>query len=164
MKSKLTPYIKQVILLRLAEVRYLRSICRDADIPVTPPAVRKAVIADPVFGAQYAQARDLGLDAMAEEILEIADDSRGDWVQKVNKDGSVEWVFNHENVQRSRLRCDTRKWYLSKLAPKRYGERIQQEISSPDGSLGGLSREQVTLRLTQILEMAQNRTVKAKTS
>jgi len=161
-RNKLTNQIKDKILERLTEGRSLREICRDADVSVTPAAVRKAAVFDTSFGTQYVRARDLGLDAMADEILEIADDSRGDWVQKVNKDGSVEWVFNHEHVQRSRLRCDTRKWYLSKLAPKRYGDRIQQEVTNPGGSFSGLSQEQVALRLTQILEAAQKRAEKAK--
>jgi len=151
-----------IILERLAEGRSLRAICNDKDVPVTPAAVRKAVLTDTSFGTQYVRARDLGLDAMADEILEIVDNSSGDWVQKVNKDGSVEWVFNHEHVQRSRLRCDTRKWYLSKLAPKRYGDRIQQDVTSPDGSLKGLSREQVAQRLIQILKIAQMRAEEAK--
>lgn len=140
MSKKLTPEIRLKILERLAEGRSLRAICNDSDVPVTPAAVRKAVLTNTGFGTQYVRARDLGLDAMAEEILEIADNSSGDWVQKVNKDGSVEWVFNHENVQRSRLRCDTRKWYLSKLAPKRYGDRIQQDVASSDNSPKGLSQ------------------------
>lgn len=159
---KLNSQLKLQILERLAEGRSLRAICNDPDVPVTPAAVRKAVLTDTTFGTQYVRARDLGLDAMAEEILEIADNSTGDWVEKVNKDGSTVWVFNHENIQRSRLRCDVRKWFLSKLAPKRYGDRIQQDVTSSDSSLKGLSQEQVTQRLMQILKIAQMRAEEAK--
>lgn len=60
------------------------------------------------FFNQYARARDIGLDVIADEILDIADDADNDW-------------------QRDRLRVDARKWYLSKLAPKRYGERVEVE-------------------------------------
>ncbi|TKW62033.1 MAG: DNA packaging protein [Blastochloris viridis] len=162
MSRKLTPQLKIKILERLAEGISLRAICNDADVPVTPAAVRKAALTDVDFGTQYARARDMGLESMAEEILEIADNSSGDWVQKVNKDGSIEWIFNHENVQRSRLRCDVRKWFLSKLAPKRYGDRIQQDVTSSDSSLKGLSQEQVVLRLTQIFEAAQARRLAAE--
>lgn len=160
--KKLNAQLKLQILERLAEGRSLRAICNDPDVPVTPAAVRKAALVDPAFGTQYAQARDMGLDSMADEILEIADNSSGDWVQKVNKDGSTEWVFNQENVQRSRLRCDVRKWFLSKLAPKRYGDRIQQDVTSSNNSLKGLSQEQIALRLTQILEAAQARRLAAE--
>lgn len=81
------------------------------------------------FSAQYAKARDLGLDAMAEEALEIADDGRNDVM--VDEEGNA--IVNHDVIQRSRLRVDTRKWYLSKIAPKRYGDRQQHEVSGPDG-------------------------------
>lgn len=66
------------------------------------------------FYAQYTRARDCGLDRMADETLEIAD-SDGD-------------------VQRDRLRWDARRWYLSKMAPKRYGEKLTQEITGKDGA------------------------------
>lgn len=153
-KGKLTSAVRNRVLERLAEGRSLRAICRDADVPVTPAAVRKVVKAEPAFGIQYARARDRGLDAMADELLDIADDASRDWVQKVNRDGTVRWVLNHEHIQRCRLRCDTIKWYLSKLAPKRYGKRIKQKVTSPNKSLGGLSQEQL-LRLAKLLRAAK---------
>ena len=52
---------------------------------------------------------------------EIADDVSGDWF--TDKDGKK--GLDHEHVQRSRLRVDTRKWAAGKMAPKRYGDKIQ---------------------------------------
>ncbi len=60
-------------------------------------------------------------DALFDEALEIADDASGDWA--VDKDGKK--TLDHENIQRSRLRVDTRKWAAGKLAPKRYGDKLQ---------------------------------------
>jgi hypothetical protein len=74
------------------------------------------------FAARYAHARDLGLDAMSDELLEIADDGTNDYMD--TEDGPK---LDGEHVQRSRLRVDTRKWYLSKLAPKRYGDKLELE-------------------------------------
>jgi hypothetical protein len=37
-------------------------------------------------------------------------------------------------MQRSRVRIDTRKWLMSKRAPKKYGERVQQAIEMGQGS------------------------------
>ncbi len=91
---------------RLAQGESLRSICRDEGMP-TETTVRQWALDDREgFYSQYARARDMGLDAMADEVLAIADTDAG------------------EDVQRSRLRFDARRWYLSKLAPKRYGERL----------------------------------------
>jgi len=72
-------------------------------------AVRKWAVKDPDFGAQYARARDTGLDAMADRVLAVA--SRPDL----------------ERTNRDRLEFDALRWYLSKLAPKRYGERLTTE-------------------------------------
>ena len=68
------------------------------------------------FRDQYARAKAESVHALAEEILEIADDTSGDY--------DAEGRLRPENIQRSRLRVDTRKWILSKLAPHRYGDRI----------------------------------------
>jgi hypothetical protein len=69
------------------------------------------------FSARYARARAIQYDRWADEILTIADDASGDLIQRLGKDGSTERVVDHENIQRSRLRCDSRKWLLSKLLP-----------------------------------------------
>ncbi len=156
-KNKLTLQIKELILDRLMSGRSLRSICRDVDIPVTSAAVRKAAVREAAFGTQYMRARDLGLDAMAEEMLEIADDLSGDWVERRLKDGSTEWIFLNENVQRSRLRCDVRKWYLSKLAPKRYGNQITHNIKQSASLLAEMSPDQIAFKVNQILENARKR-------
>jgi hypothetical protein len=62
-------------------------------------------------------------------VLAIGDDASGDVV--VDADGKER--INWENVQRSRLRCDNRKWFCAKVAPKRYGERFAAEVSGPGG-------------------------------
>ena len=55
-------------------------------------------------------------------------------MERLNKNGEVEMVVNYENIQRSRLRVDTRKWIMSKLAPKKYGDKVTQELTGKDGA------------------------------
>lgn len=69
------------------------------------------------FRTQYAQAKITQADILAEECLEIADDSSRDSIY--DKDGNE--ICNTEFIARSRLRVDTRKWLASKLLPKQYG-------------------------------------------
>ena len=57
--------------------------------------------------------------------LDIADDGSNDWVERKNADGSTTEVVNGEHIQRSRVRIDARKWLLSKLAPKKYGDKLE---------------------------------------
>lgn len=82
------------------------------------------------FATQYAHAREVGLDEMADEVMDISDDGKNDWMDR-NDPENPGYLANGEHQARSRLRVDTRKWYLSKLAPKRYGDKL--ELSGPDG-------------------------------
>lgn len=75
--------------------------------------------AHPEFGEQYARARQIGYQLLADELIEIADDSSGDVVE--TEDGPRP---NSEFTARSRLRLDTRKWMLSKMLPKVYGDKL----------------------------------------
>jgi hypothetical protein len=108
----------------LAQGRTLRQLCRlDPRMPASSDHLREKFAASEELWGQYARARDRGLDAMAEELLDVADDGRNDWME-LERRGKVERVVDREAVARSQLRVDTRKWYLSKLAPKRYGDRL----------------------------------------
>ena len=68
----------------------------------------------------YARAREYRCDIMAEDIIDIADDGTNDYYEDEN--GNIK--TDHENINRSRLRVDARKWVLSKIAPKKYGDKI----------------------------------------
>lgn len=73
------------------------------------------------------------MDLMAEEIIEIADDSSEDYI-KLGDDGDGPSIkFDSEHVNRARLRVDTRKWIMARLSPKKYGDKLQQEITGPGG-------------------------------
>jgi len=65
---------------------------------------------------RYARARIALLDRMAEGLIEIADDHPG-----TLPNGAIDSGF----VAHQKLRIDTRKWLLSKLAPKKYGDKIE---------------------------------------
>lgn len=81
---------------------------------------------------QYARAKEVQSEHMAEEILAIADDGQNDWMER-NGAESAGWAVNGEHIQRSRLRVDSRKWLMSKLAPKKYGDRVTQEMTGAGG-------------------------------
>jgi hypothetical protein len=80
------------------------------------------------FRDQYARARESQADHLAEEILQIADDGSNDTYQTENGE-----AVNHDVIARSRLRVDTRKWLASKLAPKKYGDKVTQEHTGEGG-------------------------------
>lgn len=103
-----------------------------------PPAstVRGWAVDDrgPGFSAQYTRARNIGLDVVAEEVLAIADDGQRDRVTRYTEKGEPYEMLDSEHITRSRLRFDARRWYLSKLAPKVYGDRQQLEHTGRDGA------------------------------
>jgi hypothetical protein len=84
------------------------------------------------FRDQYASAREAQADYYAEEIIEIADDGSNDWMERKRGEETIE-VENHEVIGRSRLRVDTRKWLMARMAPKKYGDRVMQEVTGKDG-------------------------------
>ena len=61
-----------------------------------------------------------GYEKRADELLEIADDSSADWIDT----GNGNRVFDSVHVNRARLMIDTRKWLLSKMLPKIYGDHV----------------------------------------
>jgi len=90
---------------------------------------------DEELANRYVRAKEKQLQRMADEILQISDDSIWDelFVEEDTKEGkSAKRVLNHEFVQRSKLRVDSRKWLLSKLLPKKYGDKIDVEHSASE--------------------------------
>lgn len=75
------------------------------------------------FRVQYARAKQEGAEVMAEEILDIADDGRNDWEEREGRGGTY-IALNREAIERSKLRVDARKWVMSKLLPKKYGDKL----------------------------------------
>lgn len=69
---------------------------------------------------QYAHACDIRAENIFDEMLDIADDSSKDI--KIDKDGNA--IVNQDNIQRARLKVETRKWVLGKLNPKKFGDKI----------------------------------------
>ena len=74
---------------------------------------------------QYVRAKEVGADVIFDDMIAIADDSSNDTI--VTEKGFK--IENKEWVSRSKLRIDTRKWVLSKLNPKKYGDKVDSEES-----------------------------------
>lgn len=125
-KFERTPEVEEAILERLADGELLKDICKTDGMP-SRMTVWKWTQEDKAFADLYARARESGLELMADEIIEISDDARNDWMEK-NADDDAGWLANGENTRRSALRVDSRKWLLSRLVAK-YGDKIQNEHS-----------------------------------
>lgn len=120
-----TDYTKELadrICQMLAMGKSMRTVAKEEWSPVMS-TMFKWLRENEKFSEQYAHAKQESSDAMAEEILDIADETSGDTLIARHGDKVVEKP-NKEYIQRSRLRVDTRKWLMAKMKPKKYGEKI----------------------------------------
>lgn len=119
--SSFTQKIADTICMRLAEGESLRKICADEAMPSAVTVFKW--LSDETkteFVKQYARAREAQADTLADEILEIADDGTRDTY--IDSEGNER--TDQDVIARSRLRVDARKWYASKVAPKKYGDKL----------------------------------------
>lgn len=107
---------------RLANGEPLRQICRDEAMPAWR-TVYDWIDAHADFAARFARAREAGFDAIAEECLEIADETSRDTIMVGRGDDTRE-AANTEWISRSKLRVETRLKLLAKWSPKRYGDKL----------------------------------------
>lgn len=89
---------------------------------------------DSTRSGMYARSREERADALADEIVAIADEKE----VKANYNGEeVTLALDATAVARNRLRVDARKWAAAKLKPRVYGERVEtvhsgsMEITQP---------------------------------
>ena len=116
---------------RLVEGDSLRKICQDESMPAIA-TVFKWLAAHEEFVEQYALARDAQADTLADEILHIADTPQVGIKTKTTEKG-VE-IMEGDMIEHRRLQVDARKWIAAKLKPKKYGDRIHQEVTGKDGA------------------------------
>lgn len=126
--SLYTPELVERICAHIADGKSLRTIEKLPGIP-TVTTIMRWLEDKPEFRDRYARAREAQADKMAEEILAIADEITVSKV--VTPDGEVELRMDSTAVARNRLRVDARKWLASKMAPKKYGDKLG--IGQADG-------------------------------
>lgn len=128
---------------RLAEGKSMRTVCKADDMPAMSTAFRW-LNEHPEFQEHYARASSERAEAYVEEIFDIADDATNDYMEDDYQKGRTPgYTLNGENIQRSKLRVDTRKWYASKVKPKKYGDKLDMTTNGkdlPTPILGGLSK------------------------
>lgn len=99
---------------RIAKGESLRSICDDDGTPGLTTVRRWLSHEDHnEFRLQYAQAREEQADYYADEIIEIADSA--------------------DDTNKARLQIDARRWKASRMSPRKWGDKITNEVTGPDG-------------------------------
>ena len=88
--------------------------CQAANVPHS--TFLEWVKNDADLADNYARAREDLIERMANEVLELSDQD-----VDMAHDGKKDWAA----IQKHKLQVDTRKWLLSKLAPKKYGDKLE---------------------------------------
>lgn len=117
-KTACNQKIADEILEGIAEGNSLKATCKTLELKYHTVYSWMVTHKDTFFKLSP-HAYDTGYDALADQCLEIADESSKDKI--IMPDGQE--VLNSEAIQRSRLRIDTRLRLLGKWKPKKYGDR-----------------------------------------
>lgn len=115
--TKYSKKLAKEICKRISEGESIRTISLDERMP-NASTIHLWVLEDREgFSKQYARARDIQAEVMFDEILQISDNADLVVLSGDEKKSSA-------YAQNQRLRVDTRKWYLSKVLPKKYGDKL----------------------------------------
>ena len=109
---------------RLAEGKSLRTVCAASDMPditVIFDWIRKYED----FSKQYAEAKEQSADALNELLLDLGDEAIDHAYKSDPKSSSAV-------VQAVKLKADNLKWYMSKMKPKKYGDKIDMTTNGKD--------------------------------
>ncbi len=133
------------ILLDIEKGEPLRQILKKENMP-SSQTFFKWLEKDEDKSKLYAHSCGKRADAIFDEIIQIADDATNDFMTITKGDATYN-VENKEFVNRSRLRVDARKWIVSKLNPKKYGDKVDytsngKEIGTADAVLKILEKLQ----------------------
>jgi hypothetical protein len=112
--STYTDEIAERICERLIEGESLRRICAEEGMPDRVTVFRWLEKHEP-FREQYVRARELQAEAMDDEILETARSA------------------TPETAHAAKVKISAFQWRASKLAPKKYGDKITTEHTGPGG-------------------------------
>jgi len=78
----------------------------------------RVFLQDKAIRKLYDEAREMQAESYADDIIDISDETINDWTTN----GQGNEVANHEVINRSRLRVDSRKWLSGRWAPRRFGD------------------------------------------
>lgn len=97
----------------------LKKICSEEGMP-NIATVFRWLTKHQEFRDNYARAKEEQAEALADEIVALADEPPPITATGATDSGHVAWQRN---------RIEARKWVASKLKPKKYGDKVQTELS-----------------------------------
>lgn len=124
-----SPELEEAVLAGLMSGKSLVQVCRAVGMP-DRTTVFRWMAADDEFATRCARARVIQADALEDDMASIEDRT----------------LSGELDAAAARVVLSSKQWRASKLAPKKYGEKVQNEISGPDGKPVSVSLEFVGTR------------------
>ncbi len=114
----------------------MRQVCLEKGMP-NPSSIYLWLSKYKEFSDKYVRAKADGQESIVDELSEIAD--------KV--------LAGEYEPNQARVAADIKKWHITKLAPKKYGDRQSLDHTSSDGSMAadGLTTEERQHRINALL-------------
>lgn len=129
--SKYSDVIADAICDEIAIGRSLLSITAESDFP-SERTVYRWLESNEAFRQKYTRAREFQAEHYAAQIVELADTPVEARKIVIKADGSEEITIG-DAVERTKVQIDARKWYAARLNPKKYGDKVQTELTGRDG-------------------------------
>lgn len=126
---EMTDEVIDAVLSGIAGGKSLVKVCEADGMPNRTSFLRR-VAEDKLLQARYAAAMDARADKYAEETIDIADDGSNDTY--IDEDGNKR--VDQDVVARSKLRIAARQWYAAKIAPKKYGDKVDLNHGGQEGN------------------------------
>jgi hypothetical protein len=133
-----TPELLEAILAGISLGKSARTMC--VEVGISQRVLWNWLASDHELMRNYLRAKELCVDAYAEEIIEISDDGSRD----VHIDEKGREVVNRDVIARAQLRIDARKWYAARLAPKKYGDKLPATHEAGDARKPAMHSVEVT--------------------
>jgi hypothetical protein len=102
----------------------------------------------PEFAAFYTQACEKRVEAMENDLLEIADDTDRDY--REGKNGKD--IPNKEQMLRSKIRIESRQWLMSRRDPKQWSDKQSVDVSA---NIMLLSPEERVLKALALFDLME---------
>uniref|UniRef100_C6E2C0 Terminase small subunit protein n=1 Tax=Geobacter sp. (strain M21) TaxID=443144 RepID=C6E2C0_GEOSM len=151
-----TAEIAEEICYRIATTaKSLKRVCDEDERFPSHRTVLRWVQENSDFCHQYRIAREEQGNFLAFEGLEIIDDSSLDIAFKDDGKGGATAFVDREVIARSRERAAYRKWLASKLAPKRYGEKLDVNHDGPVSDALAALIQKVTIQPEPLLALSE---------
>lgn len=135
----LTNRLRASMLANISSGMSVRKMCENRKFP-TREMFYKWLREDDSFVNEYEIAVQSRADAIAEEILEIADDDSNDYkINELSEDDKLK--IDQIKLARDKVKIDARKWIAAKMAPKKYGNNIKVDSDNKHDHSGSISVE-----------------------